>query len=1001
MKYCPLNIYSGYSFLSSSLKVEDIFKICDKLEIPYFGICDLLNMHALNDIEEKKSSYKVNPLYGSTIIYLVNDEFPLYLSLYASNEKSYQNLVNIISYYPKGIKENELIHLKEDLVCIVPTISNSEILALLKDHDLENLKKEIDVLKNGFRYFYLGIEQYSKDDLYLTNLVRTFAKENNLKLVAFNKHLYLAKQDALNLSILEAIKNNTKLNTKQIEGPYFFLSEKGLYSLYKKEEIENTIEIANICKEFVFLQKRGHLLSYPINENKKEYIYKRCINVLKEKSLYNEEYLSRLKYELNIIEKMGYLDYFLIVQDYVNFAKNNNIPVGPGRGSSAGSLISYLLNITEVDPLKYDLLFERFLNPKRTSMPDIDVDFADYKRDEVVKYIFSKYGLDRCCNIITFQQFGPKQAIRDIGRVFSINNNDINTLATSIKNNESLKDAYKNSPSFKELCKDDYFLDIVKLAKRIEGLPRQASIHAAGIIINNNSLYHSLPLNKENDTLISQIEAPLLEKLNYLKMDILGLTNLTIIENMQKYLKKEINVNLDDQKTFSILNKGLTGGIFQLESSGITKSLKEVRINSFNDLVALLALYRPGPMDNIPLFSKNKNEHLKINYLHPSLEKILSPTYGVIVYQEQIMQIVQIIASYDLGKADLFRRAISKKDINKLSQLKDDFITSSINNHIDKEIANKIFNLIYKFANYGFNKAHSVSYALISYKMAYIKANYSLCYYASILNHYGFNNSKSYALINELNEFNIELHLPSISKSQDEFVIEDNYLYIPFTFIKGINKNIVQELIRIQKEKISSFFEFMKYASNINDDSLILLINAGVFDEYGKSRKTLLNSIIKYREYYQNISNDSLLTQDELLLFKPIIEDINDDENEKYEKEYQVLNILLSGSLFSKYKDKTKNILPLYKQINNLNVNTTIAVIINKIKIIKTKKKLDMAILTCQDDTLTIEVIIFTKAYQQYKNMMKENKLFLMKGYFRQNETETSFILDELINMEE
>lgn len=1015
MNYCPLNIFSGYTFLSSTLKIEDIFSICDKMKYPYFGINDLVNMHAYSNIESTKKKFKAKPLFGSTIIFLVNDEFPLQISLYITNETGYQNLIKIISLYPEGITFNELKNYSEGLLAIVPTLSNKEIRTLLIDHDLKTLNSELSLLKQLFSYFYLGIEIYEKDDIYLTNLLRTFARENNYLTVAFNKHLYLKKSDAIGLEILSAIKKDTKISIKEKDGPYYFLSLNALKSLYTEDELNVSGDIVDLLKSFNFNIKRGKLLSFPLEKpNKKEYLRSLCLERLSLLNITDERYLSRIDYELDIIEKMGFLDYFLIVRDYVQFAKKSHLPVGPGRGSSAGSLISYLLDITEVDSIKYDLLFERFLNPERISFPDIDIDFADYCRDDIISYINNKYGKNKTASIITFQTIGPKQAIRDIGRVFSYNNNDINLLSQNISHSSTFKDAYKNNYHFRQILEDDYFLDIIKLAKRIEGLPRQSGIHAAGIIINDEDLINSLPIHYNNDgSTLTQFEAPLLESLGFLKMDILSLTNLTIIENIEKYIHeyhdKDFslkNIPLNDQKTFDVLNKGLTAGIFQLESKGITKAVKEVIINNFDDLVAILALYRPGPMDNIPLYAKNKNFHLKVDYIHPLLKDILSPTYGVIIYQEQIMQIVQKCAGFTLGKADLFRKAISKKDAQTFSKMKDDFIDGCLKNNLELKSAQEIFELINKFANYGFNKSHTVSYALVSYQMAYLKANYPDCFFSGLLNQFSLSDPRIADLNHELNLFSLKLHLPSITLSKNKYVIKDQYLFLPFTTIKGINKNALEQIERIQQKDITDFSSFMKYAEEekLSDEIIVLLINSGCFDEFNKTRQTLRSAMNSYRLYYQNISHEGLLTQEELTAFLPIIEDEEENERLKYELEYNTLGLLLSGSLFTQYQKKINElkIKPLISQLNNLSYGIKkIAVIIKKVKIIKTKNKEAMATCLVQDDTAQIEVVVFPRVYVKYLYLLKVNQAVIIKGHFQNKDDEISFISDEIELLEE
>lgn len=1013
MSYVPLNIYSGYSFLSSTLKVKDIFNVCNKFNYNYFGIADLNVMHSYSEIESSTNSSNIHPIYGASFYYLLNNEHRLLLSCYIINQTGYLNLIKIISNYPQGITLSNLKSIGKGLVCVLSTSKSEEFLRLLQNNKLSSISKELQQLSDCFDDFFFGIEIYTQQEIDIANEIRNFAESHSYKCVAFNKHLYIQKTDAIGYEILQAIKNNTKLENKTSTGPYFFMKEEALERLYSSIEIDNSYDIALKCQNFTLDIPRGKLLSYDKVSNKKDYIRNYCINTIRKRKLDLETYLKRVDYELDIIEKMGFLDYFLIVQDYVLYAKKQNIPVGPGRGSSAGSLISYLLDITEVDSLKYDLLFERFLNPKRTSMPDIDIDFADYRVNEVIDYIKNRYGSNHFAHIITYQTLGAKGALRDIGRVFSYDNRDINYIANTIKGNSSFKEAYFNSPMFKSACDDDYFLQIIKLAKKIEGLPRQAGIHAAGIILNDTPINDSLPTIQTENGLITQFDALFLEKLGYLKMDILSLTNLSLIESMVNYIKSKFDdtftlnkISFNDQKTFSLLNLGLTGSIFQLESSGITKALKEVKVNSFDDIVAILALYRPGPMDNIPLYANNKNKNEKITYIHPILEKILKKTYGVIIYQEQIMQITQLVAGFDLGKADLFRRAISKKDASTLQNLKDDFINGAQKNNINSDIAIEIFNLIYKFANYGFNKSHTVSYAIITYYMAYIKANYPLAFFASILNTSSLNDAKSQSLKKEMNYFNINLSLPTINKSQSNFVIDNNNLIIPLKMIKGLNKEIIEQIIEIQKEKIYSFENFMKKAHEyqINKEAISALVNAGYFDCINPNRQTLRSAIPIYFSYYENIFNEGMLNINEIDDLLPIIKEEPIDKLTDYDLEIKTLGILLSGSLLESYKSSLKklNILSIKENMANMdNHNIKIAGVINDFRHIQTKKKEDMIILNLQDDSQNIEVVIFPKTLKQYSSIIINNKAIVVEGYFNNRNNEISFIANKITSLEE
>lgn len=1017
MNYCPLNVYTCYNFLSSALRIDDVFNICKKYNYHFFGVTDLNIAYSFGDIlSNNKIAADVKGIFGASFIYFFNQK-KFKLSCFIENEIGYHNLINIISSNKNIIDNVDFKFSTEGLIGVLECISNDEIKNLLIHHDENELSKTIFSINKLFKKFYLGIEVYNQQDQILTDYLRIFAKNHNYQCVAFNKHLYINKNDAITIDILNAIKNNTKLEYRQKDGPYFFLKENALQTLYSKDEIENTYQIALQCNNFTLNNIQGKLLSFPGIENKKDYIKNYAINKLNNLSLNNKKYIDRLEYELNVIEKMGYLDYFLIVQDYVLFAKKNNILVGPGRGSAAGSLISYLLDITNVDPIKYDLLFERFLNPKRTSMPDIDIDFEDYRRDEIISYIQEKYGYDRTASIITFQTFKAKGCLQDIQRVFNIDSRDIKTISNCLMNIDSFKLAYKKSDKFKDLIKDNYYLEIVKLARKLEGLPRQSGLHAAGIIINDESLINYIPVQKtDNNTLITQFEKPLLEELGFLKMDILGLTNLTIIKDMCNYINIYYNkdfslndINLNDKKTLDILNKGLTCGIFQLESSGITKAIKEIKVNSFDDIVSTLALYRPGPMDNIPLFAKNKNEKLTIRYQDARLKPILESTYGIIVYQEQIMQIAQSIAGFDLGKADLFRRAISKKDNDKLSELKDDFINGATKNGIDKYVSEDIFELIHKFANYGFNKSHSVSYAIITYQMAYIKANYPHAFYASILNHFQLNDHRINTITQELNYFGIKIALPSINKSRKYFVIEDNKLIIPFTLIKGLNRDTIDALIDINKNYVDSFTSFIEESLQykISEESINALINAGAFDEFNLTRKTLRKAMPILQSFFKTISLEGDLTKNERLSLLPIIKNEDEDENLKLDLEYQTLNIILSGSLLERYKSQINslNINPIKEQILNINKRgNKIAVIIKSIKIIKTKNNQEMAILIGQDDSYLIEIILFASVYKEYTYLLKTNNAIICKGYLKQDDKDSEkyiFIAQNIMALEE
>ena len=1010
MNYTPLHVHSGYTFLSSCLKIEDIVSVCKARNFSHVGICDINNMYGYPSLFEECKKNNISPIFG-TSLNIKSKEGDFYISLFIKNEIGYKNLCKIISSKEEITTKTISIY-SEGLILVLPCVSNT----IIKDYfifDNPILEKVIFTLQKSFTDFYLGIELYSEEDKIIMDKVRYFASSHNYHTIAFPKHLYVKRNDALGLEILNAIKNDLKLTSQEeINGPYYFLSENAVNKLYTLEEIENT---HNIYKDidFTFNKVRGSLLIYPdVIGNKRNYVFKLCLDSLITKGLNKKDYIERLNYELDIIEKMGYLDYFLIVSDYVNYARKNNIPVGPGRGSAAGALVAFALNIIDVDPLKYDLLFERFLNPGRTSMPDIDIDIADYLRNDVISYIGKRFGEDKMANIITFQTIGAKQSLRDIGRVFSKNNMDISLMTKQIIGNKATLDSTrKDNPEFNKMCEDEHFNKIYNLAKKIEGLPRQQGLHAAGIILNNEPLKDCIPVSYSDDgTLICQFEAQYLEDLGFLKMDVLGLRNLTIIEQIVNKIKLNDssfdinNIPLDNQKTFTCLNKGFTQGIFQLESEGMTNALKEVQINKFEDIVAVLALYRPGPMEFIKDYANTKNKNLVIKYIHPCLEDILKPTYGVIVYQEQIMQIVRKVASFSLGEADLFRRAISKKDESKLNKLKNDFIKGALKNSFTKDEAENIFNLIYKFANYGFNKSHSVAYSMISYQMAYLKANYPGEFYSTLLD---FSSLLDNKFSKELKLLKFKLILPSINKSTLHFINENRNLIIPFSSIKGIASGISEAII-YERGLNGNFIDFMDFISRMKDYKLTLahtitLINSGAFDEFNKTRNTLRKAapiILQYIE--ETHSENTLLSKEEEKLLYPSIHDYEEDEKIKLEKELEVLGVLLSGSFLDKYRISLSN----YKitPISNLSSTygqTNIGVIISNVKTIKTRKQENMCILNCFDDSGEIKVILFKDVYEKEKFKLNKDICVVISGSYKVDSKGISFIANSITQIKE
>lgn len=1013
MNYVPLQVISGYTFLSSALKVDRIVEICKKNQIRYAAIADENNLFACPELHALCRKNGLSPIYG-THFSLPVDESEITVYLYIRDEDGYTSLCRLLS------EEKTLGNLKNrsaGLIMVLPTISNPYLNRLIEENP-ERLKTLIASLKSIYSSFYLGIEYYARGDKERVRLYRKFAEENQVDKVIFPKHLYEQKKDALTVKILEAIRNDDRLSSqKEEEGPYYYLSERAVRALYTEDECANSFRLAESVS-FSLAKKRGSLLEYPHSSPMpmKKYLYFLCIqNVKKRQIEWNETYENRLEYEIDVIDRMGYCSYFLIVQDYVAYARSHSIPVGPGRGSAAGSLVSYVLGITEVDPIRYNLMFERFLNPSRVTMPDIDIDIADYARSEVIDYINTRYGANRMANIVTFQTIGAKQSLRDIGRVFSANNADINTLCSLIKGNQSIDEAIRNSDEFRALYSDPYFFALISSAKKIEGFPRQESIHAGGVILNHTDLRDVLPTKVGADgKLISEFEAAYLEDLGFLKMDILGLRNLSIIAYCETMIQRTFpsfsvkKIPFDDQKTFDVLNAGLTQSIFQLEGEGITRALKLIRMQSFDDIVALLALYRPGPMDNIPLYASRKNNREEIHYPHPLVEQILKPTYGVIVYQEQIMEIAQKISSFTLAEADLFRRAIAKKDVATMSALKDRFIGGALKNGIEKTVAEEIFEWIDKFANYGFNKSHSVSYAILAYQMAYLKANYPNHFYATMLTFQGNASDRYSKFLNEFNLFQIRLSVPDINHSAMEYSIRDEKILLPLASIRRLPQHLGEAIVA-EREKGGPFFDFPQTVQRLlpysfTADHLMSLINAGALDSFSFNRATMRKALPLLIEFYNTAADSrNLFSQDIFEQLKPEIVFVEDDERLDLELELETIGILISGSLFDRYSEygKAHHIQKIFA-VSSSSASVNIGIIVTKVKEITTKNNTRMAIVYGFDDSQEIEAVFFSRQFEQYRPLLKEGNALFLRGNFRNNQNfGLSFLVDHAEKMEE
>ena len=1009
--FVPLHIVSCYSFLQSGLTIEKIQASVVKNDYFGMGLCDNGVMFGVPSFV--KASEQAKRPYIIGLETKVDDDF---ICLYAINEDGYHHLMEISTAIQKEEMSFDLLKEKASgLVAIIET-NKGKFYELFTAQDttfnryLMNLS---ETFKDGF---YLGIEVIKKEDVSYANSVRRFANEYTYNCIAFPTILYQKKDDAIVLKIVEAIANEQTLEEKKMDGQQYFMPISSYEKIYTKAEINNTRKLLE-SSIFDFHNKRGELLHYPV-ENSIETLKQNCLNALKQLGLdQNQTYQERLEKELETIVSLGYADYFLIVQDYVSFAKKNGIIVGCGRGSAAGCLVSYLLDITQIDPIENDLQFERFLNPYRKTMPDIDVDFMDIRRDEVVQYMRDKYGNERVANIVTFQTIQAKQSLRDIGRVYGFPTNHIDLLSKRItKHDISLREAYKTLPEFKNLVdSDSYFLQIVSLASKIEGLIRQSGLHAAGIILNNSPLENALPvLTDFSDHYISQYEMGCLEEQGFLKMDFLGLRNLTTIAHAVDLINKRYpNAKLDaqhlpydDPKVYELICSGQTMGLFQIETMAMKRAIKIIKPNCFNDVVALLALNRPGPMAFIPNYAKRKEGKEQVTYDDPSLEAILKSTYGILTYQEQINQIATTFAGYTMGEADMFRRVVSKKKKEEMASSRVVFIKRSVSNGHDEKTASKVFDLIERFANYGFNKSHSVAYSIIACSMAYIKAYYPLEFYSAILEtSSSTNDTKFNEYVSEMRKRDIKIVSPNINLSGKEFIVKDDTLLYPLSAIHGINELLVNNiLIERGNGEFKGFFDFVSrmFKYKISETQITRLIDAGCFDTFDSSRASFRVSIKSALQYAElSYREDGQLDLGVSALITPYLIRDHDDPIENLDKEYEALGIMLSSNPLRYKADilRAKKIDAIVDAKESKSAK--IAGLVRSVKTISTKKGSTMAFVKLADETDEIELTIFSDEYVKNVALLEKNKLIIASIKAEKRNDSIDYVCNQIEPLEE
>lgn len=938
----PFNIKTDASLLKSLIKIDDLINIAKEYNYEALTITDN-KMYNVMSFYHKCLISNIKPIIGIELT-INNNTF----LLYAKDIFGYYNLVRITSL--ENITINDLT--KDGLILILP----------YKSFELKN---ELEQIFDDIYYGYENVFEYEQI--------------KDTKCIYVNEIKALTLEDTEYLSYLDSIRTGESLEIKYND--YYLKPKEELKKLEKN--IKYHEEIYNKCN--VEINHRDDLLpkfKCPDNEDSFSYLKKLCLIGVKKKlgETVPKIYQERLKYELNVINEMGFCNYFLIVQDYVKFAKENGILVGPGRGSAAGSLVSYVLDITDVDPIKYNLLFERFLNKMRVTMPDIDIDFEFIRRQEVINYCISKYGEKKVAGIITFGTLASKQAIRDVGKVLNVSVDKIEQLTKKIDSKLNLKDNLNN---IKQYLNDKELLKIYKVASKIEGLKRHTSIHAAGIIISNINLNQVVPIEKKDNMYVVDYSMEYLEELGLLKMDFLALKNLTTIQNILDSINKEKKVidlkdiPLNDSKTFELFQNGNTLGIFQFEKPGMIKFLKKLKPTNFEDIFAALALYRPGPMDNIDTYIKRKEGKEKIDYIDDSIEYILKPTYGIIIYQEQIMQIACTLAGYTLGEADILRRAISKKKSNVLLEEQSKFIEKTIDNGHSKEVATKVFNYILKFASYGFNRSHSVAYALLSYKMAYLKAHYHEHFMKCLLSQSIGSSIDTSNYIDECKNENIKILNPNINESTNNYIVTNNGILYPLNNIKNIGSLVATSIIEERKNGLyKDIYDFIKRTDRkiVNKKVIESLILAGTFDIFKINRKTLIDSIdiiINYGEVIK-LNDDYNL--------KPVLEEKNDyTTKEKMEHELDLFGFYLSFNPVVEIRKKIPTTISLKNIDTYFDKIVDVVVMVENYRVIESKNNTKMAFILGSDEFKKMDFVLFSNVYEIAPEINK-NDIVIIRG---------------------
>ncbi len=1070
-KFTHLHVHTEYSLLDGLNKIEDLLDRVVELDMDSIAITDHGSMFGVVHFYKEARKRGINPILGSEVYIAKNnyrdkgpeDKYSYHLILLAENNEGYSNLTKIVSegyvngfYYKPRVDKEILRKYSRGIICTSACLGG-EVQRKLLNNDYEGAKDTAleyeDIFGSG--NYFLELQDHGMSDQKLVNdgLIR-ISKETGIPLIASNDAHYLRRKDHIVHDVLLCIQTGRTVDeTDRMKFPseeFYIKSYDEMYELFSHvpEALENTVKIANRCDVRLDFDSL-HLPRYDVPEGytNVDYLRELSLSGLEERyGSLSQEISERFDFEFDTIVSMGYVDYFLIVWDFIRFARENGIEVGPGRGSAAGSIVSYALGIIDIDPLKYDLLFERFLNPERVSMPDIDIDFCYERREEVIDYVIDKYGEDRVAQIVTFGTMAARGAIRDVGRAINMPYSSVDKIAKEIPTElgMTIGKALEVNKNLRSIYDSDREVrNLIDLALAVEGLPRHTSTHAAGVVIAKEPITNYVPLSRNKDAITTQFDMIELEELGLLKMDFLGLRTLTVIRDAVDLIRENHGVDIDfnlidynDPKVLEMFQRGETLGIFQFESPGMRQFLKDLKPNMFENLIAANSLYRPGPMDQIPQYIRNKNNPEDIEYIDESLRPILDVTYGIIVYQEQVMQIVRDLGGFTLGGADLLRRAMGKKKMDVMEKERQRFlygelddqgeiiVSGAIRNGVDEASANKIYDLMIDFAKYAFNKSHSAAYALVAYRTAYLKHYYPVEFMAALISSVmGVTNSVS-LYIEECKRLGIEILPPDINQSFKKFTVVDGRIRFGLMAVKNVGENFIEAIVEA-RNRAGSFDSLTDFCERIetvdpnvmNKRAVESLIKCGAMDGLKGNRAQYLAIFDKtidgiHSDRRRNIKGQAsmfdIIDEDEDIDNLPEVRELS--ERNRLHMEKEMLGIYVTGHPLKEYEDRLKTltshtsaeILEDYgHQLTGLDrmdgKRVTMAGIVQSRKTMITRNNHMMAFITLEDLMGTIEGIVFPTSYDKYQDLILEDSLILVKGKLSVNEEEEPKLICENI----